>query len=87
MASVDKIAISVDRELLVRAEKVRAQTGETRSALLSRALRVLIDQEELQDRVAEYVEGYRRAPEQAGEVALAAEVARRSLAAVPWEEE
>lgn len=87
MASVEKIAVSVDRELLRSAEKLRATTGESRSALVSRALALVVAEREAQDRVAEYVEAYRRRPERRAELDQARAAARRSLAALEWDDE
>jgi metal-responsive CopG/Arc/MetJ family transcriptional regulator len=87
MASVEKIAVSVNRELLRKAEELRAATGETRSALFSRALAALVAERQLQDRIAGYVEAYRRTPERAVETSLARATARRSLEALAWDDE
>jgi len=83
----EKVAISLDPELLARAERLRKETGESRSALVGRALRELLRAEERDRRVAEYVEAYRRVPETSREVAQVRTLARRSLAAVPWDDE
>jgi metal-responsive CopG/Arc/MetJ family transcriptional regulator len=83
----EKVAISLDPELLARAERLRKQTGESRSALVGRALRKLLLAEERDRRVAEYVEAYRKVPETSREVARVRKLARRSLAAVPWDHE
>ena len=87
MASVEKIAISVDRELLRRLEALREATGESRSAVVSRALARLVAEQELQDRIAEYVEAYRRVPESRAEINRARAAARRSLDALAWDVE
>ena len=87
MPRAAKIAVSLDPDLLHRAERVRRRTGESRSALVSRALRVLTDEAERAQRVAEYVRGYREHPETAEEIASIRAAAQRSLAAIPWEEE
>ncbi|MBU1228320.1 MAG: hypothetical protein KJ698_14040 [Actinobacteria bacterium] len=86
-ASVEKVAVSVDREVLLRLERMRRTTGETRSALVVRALRRLLADEEQRARVAEYVAAYRSTPEAVAEVELARSLAVRSLASIPWDEE
>ena len=87
MPRAEKIAVSLDPDLLQRAERVRRRTGESRSALVSRALRLLTDEAERAQRVAEYVRSYREHPETAEEIESIRATAQRSLAAVPWEEE
>ena len=86
MARTAKIAVSVDAALLRRVERVRDQTGESRSALVSRALRQLTREDEHARRVLEYVRVYRDKPETAAEVAAARACAKRVLAALPWDE-
>lgn len=85
--TAEKIAISLDPELLARAERLRRQTGESRSAIVQRALRELVRAEEREEQVAEYVEAYRRLPESAKEIAATRKLARRSVANVPWDDE
>ncbi len=87
MAKAAKIAVSLDQALLRRVERVQEQTGESRSAVVSRALRQLTHQDEHARRVREYVQVYRDNPETAAEVSAARASARRALAALPWDEE
>jgi len=82
-----KIAVSIDAELLRQLERVRARTGESRSAAVSRALRILTQQEERARRVVEYERAYRETPETDAEISVARELSRRALAALPWESE
>jgi metal-responsive CopG/Arc/MetJ family transcriptional regulator len=63
VSGVAKIAISLDQDLLLRAEKLCKRTGETRSALVTRALANLLAEEDLQEKIARYVRGYRNVPE------------------------
>jgi hypothetical protein len=81
-----KVAISLDADLLRRVERIRTRTGESRSAVVARALRLLTKAEETERLVREYVDGYRRHPETAAETATARALARQSLALVPWDE-
>jgi metal-responsive CopG/Arc/MetJ family transcriptional regulator len=85
MGTVAKIAVSVDRATLREVERLRETTGESRSAFVSRALRRLIAEHEMQDRIAAYVDGYRRMPEQPVEVDAARDLARRSLESLEWD--
>lgn len=88
MAKVsEKVAISLDRELLGRAERLRATTGETRSALVARALLQLVQQESSARRIEEYVDAYKRIPETPADVRAARALARRSISKLAWDEE
>lgn len=87
MPTTAKIAVSLDSELLRRVERLRGRSGESRSALVSRALRRLTQEEEEALRVREYVRAYREHPETPQEVAATRTAAKRSLAIVPWDEE
>ena len=84
--NAEKIAISVERELLARAERLRSSTGESRSALLGRALRLLLRTEGHARQVEQYVDAYQRMPESAGDERHARAQARRSLAALDWDD-
>lgn len=87
MPNTAKIAVSLDADLLRRVERLRAHSGESRSALLSRALRLLTREEEEAQRVRDYVRAYREHPETPQEVAATRAAAKRSLATLPWDEE
>jgi metal-responsive CopG/Arc/MetJ family transcriptional regulator len=87
MSTTAKIAVSLDADLLKRVERLRGKSGESRSALVSRALRLLAHEEELAQRVQGYVRAYRDHPETSGEVAAVRELAKRTLTAVAWDEE
>lgn len=82
-----KIAITVDPAVLAGTEALRRRTHESRSALVTRALRRLLSEEQHRDRVRAYVDAYRRVPETGAEIRAAGRVARATLALVPWEDE
>ena len=84
MSKAAKIAIRLDPRLLARIEHTRARTGESRSALVSRALALLSQEEERQAKTARYVLAYRDYPETTTEVDAARAAARRTLALLPW---
>jgi metal-responsive CopG/Arc/MetJ family transcriptional regulator len=86
MAGAAKIAVSLDAELLRRVETFRHRTGESRSALVSRALRLLTAEGRRAELIDEYQRTYRTHPELAGEVALARRLAKRSAAALDWDD-
>nr|MBA2322346.1 hypothetical protein [Deltaproteobacteria bacterium] len=60
-----KLAISVPDELFEHIERIRQRTGETRSGLAQRALQRVVTDEARMEAVRAYVDGYRRAPEDA----------------------
>lgn len=83
----EKIAITVDAELLAEVERLRERTGESRSAVFNRAVRQLMRVREHEERVSRYVEAYRAHPETAREVEDADQLARESLRhAGAWDE-
>jgi metal-responsive CopG/Arc/MetJ family transcriptional regulator len=84
MSKTAKIAVSLDPRLLARVERARARTGESRSALVSRALALLSEQEEREAKAARYIQSYRERPETTSEVEAARTSARRTLTLLPW---
>ena len=68
-------------------ERVRHATGETRSAILGRAVRPLVEADRHRAEVAQYVEAYRRMPETGAEVRAARAIARRVVAELPWDDD
>jgi metal-responsive CopG/Arc/MetJ family transcriptional regulator len=85
MSAAERIAISLPRELLKSVERLRRETGETRSALVQRALREVVAQKKRAEQVHRYVEGYAASPETAEEIAAAEAAATHLLAEEPWE--
>jgi metal-responsive CopG/Arc/MetJ family transcriptional regulator len=85
MSKSAKIAFSLDPRLLDRVERVRARTGESRSALIARALLALTEEEARGADVQRYLEAYRQHPETPGDVAAAHASARRTLRRLPWD--
>jgi hypothetical protein len=82
-----KIAITIEPGVLASIEALRRRTHESRSALVTRALRRLLEEEQHHDRVRAYVDAYRRLPESRAEVSAAERVGRATLALVPWDDE
>jgi len=83
-----KVAVSLPADLLADVERYRRRSGESRSAVVRRALERLLDARVEADAVREYVEAYRRTPETAEEAALSTP-SSEELAALarehPWE--
>jgi metal-responsive CopG/Arc/MetJ family transcriptional regulator len=84
MSKSAKIAFSLDERLLDRVERIRARTGESRSALIARALTAVTEQDARAADVRRYVEAYRERPETEEDEARARESARRTLKRLPW---
>jgi metal-responsive CopG/Arc/MetJ family transcriptional regulator len=82
-----KIAVTLDPGVLARAERLRRRSGESRSALVNRALRALLDSERRADQVKQYLEAYERVPETPAEIAAADELSRKTLRALAWDDE
>lgn len=82
-----KIAVTVDPDLLERVERLRARTREPRSAVVSRALRLLLKEAELEERLQEYVAAYTDQPDVVTDEDAALRLASAALAAVPWDDE
>lgn len=82
-----KIAISMDPTLFEAVERVRHTTGESRSAVLARAVRLLVEADRHRAELAQYVEAYRRMPESSAEVREARALTRRVVADLPWDDD
>ena len=68
MGTRAKVSVSLDPGIAARVESLRRRTGESRSAVVGRALARLLDAEAKAARVAEYVRAYRETPETVAEV-------------------
>jgi metal-responsive CopG/Arc/MetJ family transcriptional regulator len=86
MANAAKIACSIDAELLQRVEAIRARTGESRSAFISRALLALTAEAARARALKRYVEAYQDHPEMTADLVAARKSARRALSSVAWED-
>lgn len=85
MAKHEKIAISIDNDVLRSAERLRRETGESRSAVFERALVAYLEGRRRVEEVGRYLDGYRRAPERRAEISAALATAMATLAGEPWE--
>ena len=85
MGQTEKIAISLSREVLSGIEKLRKETGESRSAIVRRGIQKLLQEKESAARIQSYLEGYRRQPETGAEIEAATLAATELLAREPWE--
>ena len=84
MSRVAKVTISLDAETLDAVERRRAALQQSRSEYIREAVvRALRDEQEEQD-IQRYLEGYRRLPESDEEVQAAHALASAVLAQEPW---
>jgi metal-responsive CopG/Arc/MetJ family transcriptional regulator len=86
MPRTAKVAFSLDRELLAQVERIRVDTGESRSAVIGRALRSLTATAAHRREVERYVAAYCEKPEDPREIRSARRRARRTLSRLPWED-
>ena len=84
--ATEKIAVTIERELLQKLEQLRRRTHESRSAVVSRALRELLELRDREERVGRYVAAYQDAPETDADTEAANCLAIEALEGVPWEE-
>ena len=77
-----RVSISLDADVLADVERLRARTGESLSAIISRAVRILIAREEHEAKVRQYVRWYAEMPEE--EAKAWQEAARATLASQDW---
>ncbi len=80
-----KIAISLPLELARRVERLRKETGESRSAIFRKAVERIFEEREQAKRRAAYIEGYRKMPETAEDRVVPESVVMETIAKEPWE--
>jgi metal-responsive CopG/Arc/MetJ family transcriptional regulator len=78
-----KVAISLPEELFEAAERERCKRGETRSEFFRRAVRYLLEREDVLD----YIRGYTEFPETEEELAESEWLTIESLKKHPWKPE
>ena len=84
------IQVPVDRDLLEALNRVSREQAKSRSALIREACAKYIAAAEKEERIRQYVEGYRRVPETQDELDFAESSAgalAELLADDPWNEE
>jgi metal-responsive CopG/Arc/MetJ family transcriptional regulator len=86
MARKAKIACSIDAQLLAKVERIRLHSGESRSAVIGRALQKLTSESAHEEEVARYIVAYREQPERPSEIRAARRQMRRTLSRLPWGE-
>jgi metal-responsive CopG/Arc/MetJ family transcriptional regulator len=83
--SVEKITFSLPAALLRDIERLRRETGETRSAFIRRSIKLMLGRTEHAEMVRGYVAGYHRHRERPAEIDAAMTSAAKALVEEPWE--
>ena len=81
----EKLAISLPRSLLLQMERLRKNSGESRSSFIQRAIRSLMESHVRREKIEQYVVGYSKNPESQDEIKAAEAAATYLLAEEPWE--
>jgi Arc/MetJ-type ribon-helix-helix transcriptional regulator len=84
VSKVVKIAISLPPELLEAADQKRQDRGETRSEFFRHAVEALLRQEQEQEAVQRYLQGYRDQPETDEEVEAIHRASGAVFEQAPW---
>jgi len=84
MSKAVKIAISLPPELLEAADQKRHERGETRSEFFRHAVAALLRQEQEQEAVQRYLQGYRAHPETDEEVEAMHRASSAVFEQAPW---
>ena len=85
MGKKEKVAVTIDRVVLETTEKMRKRSGESRSAIVNRALRLLIADADQKTKIARYVDGYCEHPEGDEVIQTAEALATAALKGLPWD--
>ena len=85
MGQSAKVAITLPTDIYRQVERLRKRSHTSRSAMVQRALVLLLNQADKQERVRAYVEGYRKHPETDEEIRAAHASAVDILTEVVWE--
>lgn len=84
MQKINKIAISLPNEIFKAVEQERRRSGESRSELFRRAIKMLLNHRREQHMRDRYVQAYSQMPETGEEVEAARHAAAAILAEEPW---
>lgn len=80
-----KIAISLPRDTARMVERLRKESGESRSAFIRKAIERILEEKQKARDIQAYIEGYRRMPETAADRVVPESVVMESLAKEPWD--
>ena len=83
--STTKIAISLPVETAREVERLRKESGESRSAFILKAVERIFEERDRALRAKAYAEGYRRLPETAEDHLLSESAVAEILAKDPWD--
>ena len=80
-----RLTVSLPVEVLRKVERLHKETGASRSALIRKAIERIFEDREKAKRRAAYIEGYRRYPDSADDMALPLSMVSEIIAKDPWE--
>ena len=80
-----KIAISLPLDTARMVERLRKESGESRSAFIRKALERIFEERQKARDIQAYIEGYRRMPETSEDRVVPESVVMESLAKEPWD--
>lgn len=81
-----KIALNLPDGVYDALEKSRAKSGASRSGYIRDAVEERLRREKKQVDIERYIQGYRRFPETAEEIAYSESLVRKVFAENPWDE-
>jgi len=84
-AAVAKVTISLSNDTLQAIERVRRTRRQSRSEFIRQAVEQVLREEQEQQAIARYLEGYRQQPEIAEEVQAIHRMGSPVLVEEPWE--
>jgi len=84
MPKTKKIAISLPADVFRKVEKARKKTGESRSALIRRSIEYVLNKEEHDALVKQYIDGYTKYPETEEESKFCELTSSEILSEEPW---
>ena len=85
MSHAMRFAISLPRDTARQVERLRKETGESRSAFIRKAIERVFEERRHAKDIQDYIEGYRKHPDTAEEIEAAETSAAALFAAEPWE--
>ncbi|HED03273.1 MAG TPA: ribbon-helix-helix protein, CopG family [Candidatus Fraserbacteria bacterium] len=83
-AQTVKIEVSLPQEEFRQIERLRRELKLSRSALITQAIRQLLEERQRKDNIQRYITGYRDHPETPEEYAGFQEMAQRAFSQEPW---
>ncbi len=84
MSGTNKVAISLPGEMFDAIEQERKESGESRSELFRRAIEMLLHRRREEEKIRQYVRGYKQMPETDEETCIAEQLSKELFKKEPW---